>query len=296
MKKIDMKYFVFQILICLIISSCTTNIQNTYKSGFVNIGKCKLNYEMKGEGTPLIMIHAGYLNKKMWDKQFSEFAKKFKVIMYDARMHGLSQSEPDTFSNDKDLYLLMEKLNIPKAVIMGISMGGYTAIDFTLAHPEKVIGLIPVSSGLTGYDFTDSTSLKYNSMMQKAQSYEEAVEYIQRCWTDGPYRTPDQVDSVIRNNAKRWYLATVTHLKNDVIEKRLDPPAINRLTEIKVPTMAIVGNLDIPGIIEIADMIVRDVKGAQKVTIKGAAHLVNMEKPEEFNRIVIDFINSLKIN
>jgi 3-oxoadipate enol-lactonase len=176
------------------------------QTGYVDIGKCKLHYEMKGEGTPLIMIHAGMLNKEIWEPQFNEFAKKFKVIIYDARNHGLSQSEPDTFSHHKDLYLLMEKLQIPKAVIMGESMGGYIAIDFAIAYPEKVIALIPVSTGLTGYEFKDKIWLESQAKMQNAQTYEEVVEYIQITWTDGPYRTPGQVDPLIRNKAKQMYI------------------------------------------------------------------------------------------
>ena len=263
-------------------------------SGYADIGKCRLHYKMKGEGTPLVMIHAGMLNEEIWAPQFDEFAKKFRVIVYDARNHGLSQSEPDTFSHHHDLYLLLQKLQIPKAVIMGESMGGYTAMDFAIAYPEKVIALIPVSPGLTGYEFTDEIWLENKVKIRNAQTIEEAVEYIQVVWTDGPQRTPGQVDTVIRNKLKQMYIDCIKNMKPGVIEKRLDPPAIGRLSSINAPTLVIVGDLDVQGIFEIAGLITRDVKGSRKVTIKGAAHIVNMEKPAEFNQAVVSFISGLK--
>ena len=124
----------------------------------------------------------------MWDEQFNALAEKFKVIRYDTRMHGQSVSEPDTFSHHNDLFLLMQNLKIDKAIIMGLSMGGYVAIDFALEHPEKVIAIIPVSPGLTGYKFVDKASLESWEKMKKVQSYEEAAEIMQRVWTDGPKR------------------------------------------------------------------------------------------------------------
>lgn len=267
---------------------------NDIKKGYVEFGKCKLYYEEQGKGTPLILIHGGLLDRRMWDNQFDEFARHFRVIRYDARTHGLSESQPDTFSHHEDLNLLMNKLGIPKAVIMGLSMGGYIAIDFAIAHPEKVIALIPVSAGLTGYDFKDKEIIENQANAMKANSIEEAVEYIQRSWTDGPRRTPQQIDAAVRNKAKLMYTENLKNLKPGIREVRLNPPAIGRLTEIKSPTLTIVGDLDMPDIIEITDMVVKNVTGAKKITIKGTAHLVNMEKPKEFNEVVINFISGLK--
>ena len=267
---------------------------NDIKKGFIDLGKCKIYYEEQGKGIPLILIHGGALDKRMWDDQFDEFAKHFRVIRYDARRHGSTTSEPDTFSHHEDLNRLMDKLNIPKAVILGLSMGGYIAIDFAIAHPEKVIALMPVSSGLTGYEFKDKEILENQKKINEAQSIDVAVEYIQKSWTYGPYRSAEKIDPAVRNKSKMMYSENIANMKPGIREERLNPPAIGRLQEIKAPTLAIVGDLDMPGIIEIADMIVKNVNSAKKITIKDAAHLVNMEKPKEFNDIVINFISSLK--
>lgn len=274
-----------------------TNSSGKYVTGFVDIGNCQISYEMKGEGIPLIMIHGGALDKRMWDGQFDEFAKHFRVIRYDARKHGMTKSEPDTFSHHEDLNLLMDKLEIKKAVIMGLSMGGYITIDFALAYPEKVLAIIPVASGLTGYQFVDKQTKELPEKWSKISTVEEAVDLIMEMWTDGPHRKPEQLNQEMRNKVKQIYTENLLQSFNDkYTETRSDPPAINRLSEIKAPAFTIYGDLDVPGIIEIGEMIVKEVNGAKSYIIKDTAHLLNMEKPEEFNKAVIDFISSLKLN
>jgi 3-oxoadipate enol-lactonase len=279
----------------LVINSGNCISQQESKSGYIDLGKCSLHYEMQGEGIPLILLHAGMLDKRMWDNQFYEFAKHFKTIRYDAQLHGLSISKTDTFSHHEDLNLLMEKLGIAKAVILGLSQGGYVGIDFTIAHPEKVIALIPCAPGLTGYQFKDSILMLNQKKMQQAQSLEEAIEYIQRSWTDGPKRTPEMIDSVIRNKARQMYTENVKNmLKPGLKEERLNPPAIDRLSSINVPVFVILGDLDVSDISEIGNLIQKNVRNSSMYIINGAAHLVNMEKPSEFNKAVINFISNLK--
>ncbi len=268
--------------------------EDNYIKGFVDIGKCKIHYEMKGERTPLVLIHAGMLDKRMWEPQFGELSKHFKVLMYDARNHGITVSEPDTFSHHDDLAKLLERLGIQKAVIMGLSMGGYIAVNFALDYPEKTIAIIPVCSGLTGYQFVDSTLNENQKRIKQARTYEDVVECIQRSWTDGPLRTPSQIDSTVRNKAKQMYLETLLKFNKKVVEKKPENPAINRLFEINKPALIITADLDISDIFKIADKLNKEIRNSQRIEIKGAAHLVNMEKPEEFNRIIIDYIKSIE--
>jgi pimeloyl-ACP methyl ester carboxylesterase len=267
--------------------------QNKVKSGYVDVGKAKLYYEEQGQGTPLIMIHGGGLDRRNWDDQFEAMARHYRVVRYDARNHGLSQAEPETFSHYEDLYRLMESLGISKAVIMGLSMGGYIAIDFALAHPDKVIALIPVSPGLTGYEFRDKEFLENSKKINEAKDLDEAVEYIMRSWMDGPRRSPAQVDPVVRNKARQMRKETYEDWRPGGREQRSNPPAIGRLSEIHAPTLVIVGDLDMPGILEIAEMMEKNIPGAKKVVIQGAAHLVNMEKPQEFNTAVLEFLSTI---
>jgi len=112
---------------------------------------------------------------------------------------------------------------------------------------------------------------------------------------DGPRRSPDEVDPAVRNKARQMYKETYEDWRPGSSEQRSDPPAIGRLSEIHAPTLVIVGDLDMPGILEIADMIEKNIPGSKKVVIKGGAHLVNMEKPREFNAAVFDFLSKIAV-
>jgi pimeloyl-ACP methyl ester carboxylesterase len=190
----------------------------------------------------------------------------------------------------------MDKLGIKKAVIMGLSLGGYVAIDFALKYPERVSALVLAAPGLTGYEFKSKAFSKYLEQYRKAageKNKEAMAEAFLAGWTDGPYRKPSQVDPIIRKKIKNMILGTFANTSPRGRQIRLEPAAINRLSELHVPTLAIVGTLDMPGIIEIVNLIEKNVSGAKKVLIKDVAHMLNMEKPAEYNRIVLDFLNCL---
>lgn len=266
------------------------------RTGFIDVGTTQLYYEEMGTGKPLVMIHGGLLDRRMWDGQFAFFAKSFRVIRYDARGHGLSKAPAGTYSHHEDLKRLLDGLEVEKAAIMGLSLGGYIAIDFALACPDRVGALVLAAPGLTGYKFESEPLKKNNELFNKAARENDLkmiVEYFQRSWTDGPSRTPDQVDPVVREKVRQMSMATLESWNDESRETRLEPPAIDRLPEIRVPTLAVVGDLDMPDILEIVGLIEKNIKGARKEVIHGVAHMVNMERPADFNRIVLDFLSGL---
>lgn len=266
------------------------------KTGFVDVGKTLLYYEEMGKGHPLVLIHGGLLDHRMWDDQFEVFTEKFRVIRFDVRNHGNSKGVPDTFKHYEDLLKILEQLNLEKAVILGLSLGGRIAIDFAIAYPEKVSAIILAAPGASGYEFKGEAFIKNNELMQKAFSegnVDLAIEYFQRSWTDGPHREPDEIDQAIRTKVRNMALNTVKQWEGQSQMTELEPPAIGRLDEIHAPTLAIVGDLDMPGILEIVDLIIQNVPGAEKVVIHGAAHMVNMEQPETFNKAVLEFLSRL---
>ena len=264
------------------------------KTGFIALGKYSLYYEETGKGEPLILIHGALVDRRMWDGQVDLFGRWARVIRYDNRNHGLSRGLPDTFSYHEDLNRIMEALGIPRARLVGFALGGAIAVDFALAHPEKVSALVLVSSGISGYEFRDST-LKENAKKQgeaaARKDLNAFVEYFQRSWTDGPHRTPDQVNRDVRQKVREMCRATLSKPEPDNTPVPLDPPALSRLASIHVPTLVVEGDLDFPGVQEVAGLIVKGIPGARKVVIKGAGHMVNLEKPEEFNEIVGEFLS-----
>ena len=267
------------------------------KTGYVSVEKGRLYYEEMGEGRTLIMIHGGFIDRRMWDAQFEVFAKHFRVIRYDARNHGLSESEKGTFKYYEDLRTLCDRLDIEKTALLGLSMGGRVSIDFSIAYPEKVWALVLAAPGVSGYSFDSKECGEFNKKYMAAYqsgNFKEMVEIFLQGWTDGPYRQASDVDSEVRNKTKQMALDHERHHGSGVIMGELEPPALNRLVEIKAPTLAIVGDLDMPDILDIVNRVDTDAENSQKAVIQGAAHMVNMEKPNIFNKLVLDFLNNLK--
>ena len=120
--------------------------------------------------------------------------------------------------------------------------------------------------------------------------FAQAAEEFVRAWTDGPRRAPEQVPPAVRQKVKRMALETVRPDRDLGQGIELDPPAVGRLGEIRAPTLAILGELDMPAIHEIVRLIGEQVPGARIVTVAGAAHMVNMERREEFDRLVLAFL------
>jgi pimeloyl-ACP methyl ester carboxylesterase len=258
----------------------------------VKVDGGELYYEMKGEGRTVVLLHGGLLDRRMWDGQFELLAKQYRVIRCDARGHGLSSVPVGDFAHYSDLHQLVSALGISRATFVGLSLGARTAIDFALAYPAMVEALVAVAPGISGWEFKDPVLMKNQQSMGKAiEANDDAmfVEWFIRSWTDGPKRTPEQVDVKLRDNVRT--MARETFAKRPRAQgKIIEVGAASRVGELRVPVLAIVGNLDMSDIRDIVDLLVEKVPGAKKVVISGAAHMVNMEKPEEFNRVLLDFL------
>jgi pimeloyl-ACP methyl ester carboxylesterase len=229
----------------------------------------------------------------MWDKQVEAFAPSYQVICYDVRGWGKSVSPPGTYSHYDDLYGLLKYLDIEQATILGISHGGKIAIDFTLVYPQMVKALVLVAPALGGYEFTDQASNQKDAAIEKAYERGDialAIELEAQLWVDGPQRTPDQVSPEVRARALEMIDYTYHLPEDEGTPQSLDPPAISRLAKIKVPVQIIIGDYDVPDMLAVADLLATNVSGAEKVVMHEVAHLPCMEKPAEFNRLVLDFV------
>lgn len=264
------------------------------------VGRIELNgthftYEVAGAGYPLVMLHAGIADRRMWDAQFAAFAQHYRVIRYDLRGFGQTPMVAGPFSHHQDLYALLVSLGVESAHLLGCSLGGRTIIDFALGHPSMASALIPIASGLSGYTFTSDAHAKWEEIetAYQAGDLDRVVELELQMWVDGPYRTPEQVDPGIRALVREMNLIALATPDGLGQEQRLEPAAINRLGELRIPTLVVLGALDDPNIGAIGDLLVEGIAGAQKVVISDAAHLPNMEHPAKFNSIVLEFLRGL---
>jgi pimeloyl-ACP methyl ester carboxylesterase len=270
------------------------------KGGRVDVGEgASLVYDSAGKGRTVVLIHGGLLDRKMWDAQFAGLARYFRVVRYDTRWHGESGGSGGRWSDHEDLRLLLDHLGAKRAAIVGLSMGGLIAIDFALAHPERASAVVAVSPGLSGFEFPDTSASPHTARMRAAWEQgdvEGVAEAFQRMWTDGPRREPGQVDAAVRTSVRAMLCRGVARALKRPQAQELQPPAIGRLREFRAPMLVLVGELDMPDIHTIAGRLMAEVPGARRVVIPGVAHMINMEKPADFERTVVEFLSALPQN
>jgi pimeloyl-ACP methyl ester carboxylesterase len=199
-------------------------------------------------------------------------------------------------SRRDDLYRLLKYLKVERAHLLGCSMGGEQVLDLALEHPELAASLVLVSAVPGGFEMQGPPPPLVMQMMEAVQAGDtkRASELQIRIWVDGPSRQPDQVDANVRQRAAEMNRIPVergTWAKADMQPlDPLDPPAVQRLSEARVPALVIAGALDDPEILRAADVLATEIPNAQKVIIPGGAHVSNMEQPAMFNRVVLDFL------
>lgn len=267
-------------------------------AGHADLGNGKVYYEMAGEGDTLVLCHAGFVDSGMWDAQWDAFTQQYRVIRFDMLGFGKSDKVTAPVSRRDELYRLLNHLSVERAYVLGCSMGGENVIDLTLEHPETVSSLITVNATPMGFEMQGEPPPNMVEMMAAMQQggLKRGSELQIRLWVDGMFRQPEQVDPRVRQRAAEmnWIAVSNGTWAMDMQPPNpLDPPAVQRLAEIRVPTLVIAGALDHPEILRAADVMVSEIKGAQKVIIPDAAHVPNMEKPAEFNRAVLDFLRGV---
>lgn len=265
------------------------------ESGFAEVEGGRLYYEVAGEGHPVILVHGGLVHSALWDEQFESFARRFKVIRYDAREHGRSVPAPGPFSHHRDLRGLMRVLGVERAHLVGLSMGGGISLELALEHPETVSSLTLVGAGTDDYEWSEEIIASWEEVGAafEAGDSDLAVEATLKTWTDGPRRNPNEVDPSARERVREMTAHNFGLPDADSEEVELDPPPLSRLSEIKVPTLVILGKEDVPDILKIGEMLRSGIEGARVAEIEDAAHHLNLEKPTDFDRIALEFLEEV---
>lgn len=265
------------------------------KHDFVELPGTRLYYEIAGSGEPVVLIHGGLLDSRMWDAQFPFLAQQHRTIRYDMRGAGKSETEPlaEPYVPYQDLDHFLQALDIPRASLVGLSGGARIAIDFCIAYPERVQKLVLVSPGMSGYEFLDEWTNQRGAVLMEALSrsaLEEMVEVVLTMWTDGPYRTPEQVDPVVREHIRAMVANAIPLSRLVPNFQELNPPAVGRLAEIQAPTLIVLGDKDTSDIHTISKLLHEQVAQSELVLLPDVGHMLVMEKPSEFNALVERFL------
>ena len=260
----------------------------------VALNGARIHYERSGSGFPLLLIHAGIADSRMWEPQVKAFAQQFDVVRPDLRGFGDSELPPEPYSMLADLIALLDHLEIARAHVVGCSMGGTLAIDLAVEHPERVERLALIGSGVSGSNLgaADAALFVDVEAAEKAGDMEALNRAEVRLWVDGPRRPEGSAPAVVRELVLDMNGRSLQTDWDAAQSQRLDPPAITRLSEITAPTLVIVGDQDLPHAAANAELITSKVKGSRTVVIKDAAHLPSLERPDEVNRILLDFLGS----
>ena len=242
----------------------------------------KIYYEVHGRGEPLLLSHGYSATSKMWEKQVDALADRYRVVVWDMRGHGQSDSPDDLARYSEaatvgDMAALLDACDAPRAIVGGLSLGGYMSLAFNASLPDRVRTLLLFDTG-PGYK-SDSARDEWN---RNAEKRAVALE-TQGLAALGRSR---EVSASQHRSAKGLALAA-----RGMLAQR-DDRVIRSLPEIRVPALVLVGADDTP-FHAATDYMAGKIPRATKVVIAGAGHAANLDQPEAFNRAVIDYLDSL---
>lgn len=251
-----------------------------------------LAYEVAGSGPPVLLLHAGLMDRRMWDPQWSQLATRFTALRFDARGFGASSDPTGAYSLHGDALDVLDSFGIERAAVVGASMGGMAALDLAIAVPHRVSALVTVNSTPSGWKHSPDLLNAFEAVdvAYETRGLDAANELEMRIWIDGPSRSPGDADRETRRLVASVNRVLLERQSRFEIEPSgLQPPAIDRLAEVRCPGLVITGELDQPSVLAGAFELASGT-GARHVEIRGAAHLPNLERPREFATALMDFL------
>ena len=251
-------------------------------------------YEDAGQGPPAVLVHGHSADLRLWDLQAPALVEGgYRVVRYDVRGHGRSSAPPTGYTWENyalDLRDLLDRITVARAHVAGLSMGGGIALQFALDFPERVSSLVLVDSALPGFDYSPEFAGAIEELVA-AVGAEGPRAAFERLWLthplfDGVRRFPERFD-LIRTMALKYAAA------DHVDEMPYTPPArqaVDRLAEVRAPTLVLVGELDIPDFQIIAEVLAGNIAGARLQVIADSGHVPPLEQPQAFNRALLGFL------
>jgi len=258
----------------------------------------RLHVVADGDGPPIILLHAGIADLRAWDAMVPLLVQAgYRAVRFDLRGAGASGTEDVEFSRRADTLAVMDALGIGRAALVGNSIGGMVALDVAIESPERVAALVMVAGGIGGFDGGETP--EEHAFEDRMIAAEEAgdgdlvADLDVQLWVDGAGQPSTRVDPAIRDLV--WQMdrpgCEPSHVGGRPI--KLDPPASERLAEVRAPTLAVDGALDTSGTHAAARRIEAAVPGARRVVVPGVAHMVGMEVPEALTALIVEHVRPL---
>ena len=253
--------------------------------GFADLGDGRLWYERAGAGFPIVFVHSGLMDARVWEPQFEAFAEQHEVVRYDRRGFGRSDAPAGPFSDVRDLRALLDTLDIARCALVGCAEGAGLAFDLALETPEAIEAVVASSPRVSGYPWHDPGAEALTDQVARsvaAGDPQGAIELQLAVWAP----VTSKADPGVRTVA----LANAAAQRIDPSWREEPSSAVDRLEELRAAALLIVGEEDIAEVGEIADLVAAQVPGASKRVVAETDQLVNVGKPERFNRLALDFL------
>ena len=255
----------------------------------------------EGEGPPIVLIHAGVADLRAWDDVVPPLtAAGYRVIRYDLRGFGQSLTDDVEFSHQADLRAVLDAAGVGKAVLVGNSKGGMIAYDTAIESPDRVVAVVGVAGGLGGFDGGETPEevpvIEAYEAIDSAEPFdaEALTEFETRVWGSGPLQPPDRLSPQLR--AKLFEMNLPLNQPSHVGGRqiRLDPPASERLAELRCPVLAIAGTLDFSDCVVTAGHLEANAPNARALIWDDVAHMIGMEQPERLASAIAEFVAPLR--
>ncbi|MEM7101546.1 MAG: alpha/beta hydrolase [Bacteroidota bacterium] len=257
----------------------------------VEMGSAIIDGVEAGTGEPLIFLHAGVADKRMWMPQIEFFSNKYHTIAYDRRGFGKTKSPDEAFSHLNDLQTIIDFKLLPPAILVGCSQGGRIALDFALKYPDQVKKLVLISPAISGQSFPDTfpePAQTFINELDVCEDFDRINQLEAFLWLDGAVSNPNRVDDTLRNLFLDMNGIALDHPD---FNHEIEPDsAMEMLADINVPALVLWGNLDFPSLGLRCQNLVQSMKNATGYIIEGTAHLPGLEKPGVVNKLISEFL------
>lgn len=268
------------------------------KQGRIEVGNGSLYYEEAGEGEPIIFVHGHSLDHRMWDEQFPVFAKRYRAIRYDLRGYGISspQTEDYQFTHVEDLRTLMDSLHIDKAHIVGLSLGGFIGADMLGCFPERMLSAFLASGNIRkskgpSQPMTKEEAAKRDEEIAALKA--KGVDVMKKEWFEGLMKSGgtqrERMRQPLWQMIDDWDAWQPLHKEVRVVAG-LDAYAKLKENHPSVPTLIVEGRSSENRFSDHPEILNYLPNGKQKI-IDDCGHMMNMERPEEFNCVLEEFIS-----
>lgn len=257
------------------------------ESGYITVKDKQLYYEVSGKGDPVLFVHGFSLDHRMWQPQIEYFKDNYQTICFDMRGFGKSSLPTSEYAHHEDMKALVDHLGIEKINLVGLSLGGEMSIDFTIMYSSRVKSLTLIDSSLGGFP---------SKVDWRVYAKEQGLNQAKQNWLKHDVFKPSCQKPEVKQKLEQYVVDySGWHWLHHDPRTKVVPSAMERLSEITVPTQVIVGADDLVNYHQIASVIKEQIKNVKVTILPNTGHMANLENPHEINRLINSLLNTVKV-